>query len=1086
MRGDSDHARKATLEYKELFEPGHFFLEVQSNGMAVQHKVNGQLAQLAADTGVPLVATADAHYIKTEDAKAHEYLMCIASGKSLSDQKRLKHDTEQLYVKSGDEMLAALPEYAQAIANAAEIGRSCKVELPMGKPMLPTFRVPDSFDEKTYLLKLAREGLDRRFGELRYPINRDQYRQQLEMELAVIQSCGFSGYFLIVQDFINWAKSKGIPVGPGRGSGAGSITAYSLRITDLDPIPYKLLFERFLNPERVSMPDFDVDFCQKRRDEVIGYVTEKYGKTKVGQIITFGSLKARSVIRDVVRVRGLPFAEGDRLAKLIPEGDLTMTLSKALEQEPRLKALYDTDPTIKEIIDVSLALEGLHRQAGMHAAGVVIADQPLWEIVPLYRPQGEDLLVTQFAKDEAEKIGLVKFDFLGLKTLDVIGEAVAMINAGRSLGPEAPEIRPETIPIDDPAIYELITRGETAGVFQLESSGFTDLVKRLKPTRFEDIIAAGALYRPGPLESGMVQDYIDRKHGRQRVVYPHASLEEILRETYGVIVYQEQVMQIAQALSGFTLGRADILRRAMGKKKPEEMEKLRGEFCAGAKARAVDERVAGEIFDLMQKFAGYGFNKSHSAAYAMVTVQTAWLKAHHPAEFMAALLSNEADNTDKIVAHIAEAREMGLSVFPPSVNESMLSFSARPAEGGAGGTIRFGLGGIKGVGEAAIQAILEARGEGPKTGGAKPFTSLFDFCDRVDLRRVNKKVLEALTKSGAFDELCAGAEAPAGGGNSSAGLAGEASPALRRHRQGRRSRSGRPARPGRRASVALWSPGGERRFSRSESRAPARASRRRRVDRAGAFGQREGDARLLHQRASAAAVSPGDQAVRDEDAGPGPGDLRRRAGHGGGGRGGGRRPDDQDRQAHGDRDARGHDREREDGLLLGRPGRAGRLRAMGERPQGRRPARDHWSRDHQQPRRIQSGARDQGRGDHAPLRAPAPQDAQGGLQGDRRQGHRREADHPQAGAGQARRRDAGEPRGVHARRGRGDHPAGRAAGATDRCPDSRRQSALWRAGCRAEIGDGVKLLTPAPAGLPAPPGRPLLGALSPLRFELPP
>jgi len=774
MRGDSDHARRATLEYKELFEPGHFFLEVQSNGMEVQQRVNAQLAQLAADTGVPLVATADAHYIKTEDAKAHEYLMCIASGKTLSDQKRLKHDTEQLYVKSGDEMLAALPEYAQAIANAADIARSCKVELPMSKPMLPTFRVPDGFDEKSYLLKLAREGLDRRFGEIAYPIDRDQYRQRLEMELGVIQSCGFAGYFLIVQDFINWAKGKGIAVGPGRGSGAGSIVAYALRVTDLDPIPYKLLFERFLNPERVSMPDFDVDFCQKRRDEVIGYVTDKYGKTKVGQIITFGSLKARSVIRDVVRVRGLPFSEGDRLAKLIPEGDLTMTLSKALEQEPRLKALYDTDPTIKEIIDVSLALEGLHRQAGMHAAGVVIADQPLWEIVPLYRPQDQDFLVTQFAKDEAEKVGLVKFDFLGLKTLDVIGDAVAMINAARGPMPQA-QIRPETIPIDDSATYELITRGETAGVFQLESSGFTELLKRLKPTRFEDIIAAVALYRPGPLESGMVQDYIDRKHGRQKVSYPHASLEEILRETYGVIVYQEQVMQIAQVLSGFTLGRADILRRAMGKKKAEEMQSLRGEFCQGAKDRGVEERVAGEIFDLMEKFAGYGFNKSHSAAYAMITVQTAWLKAHHPAEFMAALLSNEADNTDKVVAHIAEAREMRLLVTPPSVNESGLSFSvgARPAAGGAGpdqpgsettGTIRFGLGGIKGVGESAIQAILEGRTDGanPSPGAkpgpgktTKPFTSLFDFCDRVDLRRVNKKVLEALVKSGAFDELSA-------------------------------------------------------------------------------------------------------------------------------------------------------------------------------------------------------------------------------------------------------------------------------------------------------------------------------------------
>jgi DNA polymerase-3 subunit alpha len=743
MRGDMDHARRAALEYKDLFAPGHFFLEVQSNGLDAQRRVNAQLAQLGSDTGIPLIATADAHYVKPADARAHEYLMCIASGKTLDDAKRMKHETEELYIKSGAEMLEALPDYAEAIANAAEVGRRCKVEIPMGKPMLPTFHVPDGYDETSYLLELARRGLDRRFAAISYPIDRDAYRARLEMELAVIQSCGFAGYFLIVQDFINWAKARGIPVGPGRGSGAGSLVAYALRITDLDPLPYKLLFERFLNPERVSVPDFDVDFCQNRRDEVIGYVSDKYGKDRVGQIITFGSLKARSVIRDVVRVRGLPFAEGDRLAKLIPEGDLTMNLHKALDQEPRLKALYDTDPNVKEILDVSMALEGLHRQAGIHAAGVVIANQPLWEVVPLYRPQGEDSLVTQFAKDEAEKVGLVKFDFLGLKTLDVIDDAVRMINAQR---PEAePRVAVDKIPLDDAAVYALIGRGETAGVFQLESSGFTELLRKLKPTRFEDIIAAVALYRPGPLDSGMVQDYIDRKHGRAKVAYPHPALEELLRETYGVIVYQEQVMQIAQALSGFTLGRADILRRAMGKKKPEEMQKLRGEFCEGAKARGVESQVAGEIFDLMEKFAGYGFNKSHSAAYALITVQTAWLKAHHPAEFMAALLTNEADDTDKVVAHIAEARAMGLEVLPPSVMESELSFSV-PRRSERPSAIRFGLGAVKGVGQGAVEAILEARRE-------RPFADLFDFCERVDLRRLNKKVLEALVKSGAFDDL---------------------------------------------------------------------------------------------------------------------------------------------------------------------------------------------------------------------------------------------------------------------------------------------------------------------------------------------
>ncbi|MHB8416887.1 MAG: DNA polymerase III subunit alpha [Myxococcales bacterium] len=741
LRGDMDHARAAAREYKDLFEPGHFFLEVQSNGLTEQKKVNASLAELGEGLGIPLVATADAHYVKPSDAKAHEYLMCIASGKTFEDQKRLRHETEELYIKSGQEMLDALPEFGQAIANAADIARRCRVDLPMGKPMLPRFQVPDGFDDKTYLEKLARAGLDRRFKELGRPVDRDAYVRRLEDEIAVIKSCGFAGYFLIVQDFINWAKAQGIPVGPGRGSGVGSLVAWALRITDLDPIPYRLLFERFLNPERVSMPDFDVDFCQDRRDEVIGYVTQKYGKSHVGQIITFGSLKARSVIRDVVRVRGLPFAEGDKLAKLVPEGDPKMTLGKALELEPRLKALYDEGGVYREILDIALALEGLHRQAGMHAAGVVISDRPLWEVVPLYQPSGEDFLVTQFAKDEVEKVGLVKFDFLGLKTLDVIDGAVKMVNQNRPAGSE--EISADRIPLDDPETYALIGRGDTAGIFQLESSGFTELVTKLKPSRFEDIIAAGALYRPGPLETGMVDDYIARKHGKARVAYPHPKLAGVLEETYGVIVYQEQVMQVSQVLAGFTLGRADILRRAMGKKKPEEMQKLRAEFCDGAAANGVEPKVAGEIFDLMEKFAGYGFNKSHSAAYALVTVQTAWLKAHHPAEFMAALLSSEADNTDKIVAHIADAREAGLQVLPPSVNESALRFSV-PKDGGR--TIRFGLGAVKGVGEAAVEAVLEAREQGR-------FHGLSDFCERVDLRRVNRKVIEALVKAGAFDGI---------------------------------------------------------------------------------------------------------------------------------------------------------------------------------------------------------------------------------------------------------------------------------------------------------------------------------------------
>ncbi|MGZ3460437.1 MAG: DNA polymerase III subunit alpha, partial [Archangium sp.] len=578
----------------------------------------------------------------------------------------------------------------------------------------------------------------------KYAFDRDLYRARLEMELSVIQTMGFSGYFLIVQDFINWAKQNGIPVGPGRGSGAGSLVAYCLRITDLDPLPYNLLFERFLNPERVSMPDFDVDFCQDRRDEVIKYVGRKYGENNVGQIITFGSLKAKSVLRDVCRVFALPFSEGDRIAKLVPEV-LGITLKDAIEQEPRLKEMMEKptalgqvdgkDVTTRDVLEIALALEGLHRQPGMHAAGVVIADKPLWEFVPTYQPPGEDTLITQFAKDEVEAAGLVKFDFLGLKTLTVIQNALNLVNRHRAADQQ---IQREEIPLNDPEVWKLMAEGDTAGVFQMESSGFTEMVMKLKPSCFEDVIAAGALYRPGPLDSGMVDVFINRKHGREPVVYPHPSLEPVLKDTYGVIVYQEQVMQISQVLGGYTLGRADLLRRAMGKKKAEVMQAERAGFLEGCKKNNVDLKVAGEIFDLMEKFAEYGFNKSHSAAYGLVTLHTAWLKAHYRVEFMAALLTSEKENTDKVVLHIGEARQSGVQVLPPDVNQSDLAFGA------VEGKIRFGLGAIKGVGEGAIEAIVEARKEGP-------FKSLFDFCERVDSRRVNRKVLEALVKAGAFD-----------------------------------------------------------------------------------------------------------------------------------------------------------------------------------------------------------------------------------------------------------------------------------------------------------------------------------------------
>ncbi len=745
FRGDMDHARRAALEFKDIFEPGHFFLEVQSNGLPEQERANANLKQLARDCQLPLVATADSHYIKREDAKAHELLMCIASGKTLADSKRMKQSTDRLYVTSPEEMLAYFSDVPEAVHNTQRITEMVTLELELGRSMLPSFKVPENHTPDSFMTELANSGLERRFKELPYAVDKDAYFARLHSELSVISAMGFAGYFLIVQDFINWAKKQGIPVGPGRGSGAGSLVAYALRITDLDPIPYNLLFERFLNPERVSMPDFDIDFCQERRDDVIQYVSKKYGEKNVGQIITFGSLKAKSVLRDVCRVFGLPYSEGDRFAKLVPDV-LNISLKDAIEMEPRLTELMEKptvlgsvesgrEVTSKEVLEIALALEGLHRQAGMHAAGVVIADRPLWEYVPLYQPPGERVLITQFAKDDVEAAGLVKFDFLGLTTLTVIQHALDLINRNR---PQEEKIQSHQIPVDDPSTYELISSGNTAGVFQLESSGFTEMVTKLRPSCFEDVIAAGALYRPGPLDAGMVEVFINRKHGREKVTYPHPLLEPVLKGTYGVIVYQEQVMQISQILGGYSLGRADLLRRAMGKKKAEVMQQERAGFLDGCRQNGVEPKTAGEIFDLMEKFGEYGFNKSHSAAYGLITIQTAWLKAHYPVEFVAALLTSEKDNTDKVVAHIAEARAGGHEVLPPDVNFSDLAFSVSE------GRIRFGLGAIKGVGESAIEAISEAR-------GAKPFRNIFDFCERVDSRRVNRKVLESLVKAGAFD-----------------------------------------------------------------------------------------------------------------------------------------------------------------------------------------------------------------------------------------------------------------------------------------------------------------------------------------------
>ncbi len=750
-----DQGRPAALEiareYKEIFEPGMYFLELQPNGMEDQLLVNDELVSIGRELDIPLVATNDCHYIERKDALAQEVLMAISQGRTLADEKRMKHESDEFFLKTPAEMEAYFKDLPECIENTVRIAEMCNVELELGKTYLPDFPPPDGLSQADYLRKLSAEGLVERIaeGEARgETIDHEVYRQRLETELATIVEMNFPGYFLIVWDFIAAARRMGVPVGPGRGSGAGSLVAYSLRITDLDPLPYGLLFERFLNPERVSMPDFDIDFCMNRRDEVLSYVKERYGADNVGQIVTFATLKARGLVRDVARVMGLPYASADTIAKLVPEGP-KVTLSSAMNDEPKLQELYDADEEVKRLLDIARSMEGLNRHAGMHAAGVVISSKPLWEYVPCTRGQDGQVIdvVSQYAKEEVEEVGLVKFDFLGLKTLTVISEAVARINQGRRADGE-PDFDESKIPLDDHEVYEMISRGDTAGVFQLESDGFRKLLRKLKPDRFEDVVASVALYRPGPLQGGMVDQFIDCKHGREKVVYPHPSLEGILKETYGVMVYQEQVMQAAQILAGFSLGQADILRRAMGKKKISVLEEQREVFYAGAAERDISQKVAEEVFELMFKFAEYGFNKSHSAAYGLITYQTAYIKHHYPVEFMAGLLSCDKENSDGVVKYMAVSRDMGVAVLPPDVNESDVDFSVvRSAEGSK--AIRFGMGAVKKVGEAAVEAIIAER----EADG--PFRSLFDFCVRVDLRRVNKGVIEALLKASAFDSQVA-------------------------------------------------------------------------------------------------------------------------------------------------------------------------------------------------------------------------------------------------------------------------------------------------------------------------------------------
>ena len=759
MRRGSEAGEAVAREFDDIFGRGNFFLELQPNGLAEQEQVNGQLIDLGRKTGIPLIATNDCHYLNQQDARAHEILMCVQQKKTIHDEKRLHHRNEAYFVKTPAEMDAYFAHIPEAMENAARIGELCDVTFDLGHTHLPRFKVPDGFTANSYVQQLAEAGLGKRLEEAHrrgQKIDGDIYAARLALELGVIQKMDFSGYFLIVWDFIRYARERQIPVGPGRGSGAGSLVAYCLRITDIDPIANKLLFERFLNPERVSMPDFDIDFCMNRRDQVISYVTEKYGKDNVGQIITMHQIKARSGVRDIGRAMGLPFADTDKIAKYVPEPiqGKSPPIAEAIEQEPRLKALYDENPTYRELLDVAKKLEGLNRHAGKHAAGIVIAERPLWEYVPCFRPAGEEGIVTQYDKDRVEKVGLVKFDFLGLKTLTVIQTALDLINrdrpgagAGAAAGSEEP-LDLSLIANDDPGVYRMITDADVTGVFQLESSGFRELLKKLKPDCFEDIVAVGALYRPGPLEGGMVDDFVDRKHGRKKVEYDHPSLEPILKDTYGVIVYQEQVMQISSVLAGYSLGKADLLRRAMGKKKADVMAKEKAGFLEGAKQKKIDPKVAERVFDLMEKFAGYGFNRSHSAAYGMLTYQTAYLKHYHPVEFFAALLTCDKDDTDAIVKFIAEAKGHGISVLRPDVNESDTNFTVVRAANMVPqpqGAIRFGLGAVKGVGEGAVEVIQAARAE---TG---PFRSLFDFCKRVDGRKVNRKVIEALIKSGAFD-----------------------------------------------------------------------------------------------------------------------------------------------------------------------------------------------------------------------------------------------------------------------------------------------------------------------------------------------
>jgi DNA polymerase-3 subunit alpha len=731
----------AAAAYRDILGDGNFFLEMQFQGIDEQRIVNTGLVPIARDLNLPLVCTNDVHYLRHGDHKPHDILLCIGTGKSVNDENRLKYHGDQFFLKTAAQMAEVFADYPEALKNTLRIAERCNVTIPQGQNHLPKFDVPEGYTLDDYFDHVVRLGYAQRLerlralesaGQLRHTVA--EYDERLAYEIAMIKKMEYPGYFLIVWDFIRYARENGIPVGPGRGSAAGSLVAWALRITDVDPIHYDLIFERFLNPERVSLPDIDVDFCERRRGEVIDYVTRRYGRENVSQIITFGTMKAKAVVRDVGRVMDMPYADVDRIAKQIPPA-LDMTLERAINENPVLKEMHRNDARVRDVLEMGKRLEGVSRNAGVHAAGVVIAPGPVTDYAPLFK-SNRDEITTQWAMKEVERVGLLKMDFLGLSTLTLIQDALAEIKRTEQF-----DLDIDNVALDDAKTYQLFADGQTYGIFQFESSGMREILRRAKPQRLEDLIAMNALYRPGPLKGGMVDDYIARKAGRSPVKYELAQLEPILADTYGVITYQEQVMRMASVVAGFTLGQSDVLRKAMGKKDPKVMAKQRESFMSGALAKGISEKKAGKIFELMEYFAGYGFNKSHSTAYAFLAYQTAYLKANYPRHFAAALLTIEAANTDKLAVYIAECRERGIAVLPPDINESQLHFSVVP-EG-----VRFGLTAIKGLGEGAIRAIIEVRERSGR------ISSLHQLCEELDLRVANKKVFEALVKSGACDRL---------------------------------------------------------------------------------------------------------------------------------------------------------------------------------------------------------------------------------------------------------------------------------------------------------------------------------------------